>query len=184
MRRYWIVVCVVFVVVLSACAPQGSAPSSEEQAETVAAQDPVNINACLSFHQVALVETLSDPIPDYTVLSDFMVDSFEVAIWPMSTEQLSPEEAVVALESTLLPPGSGVTFSEDEDIAALLGVDPFESYPDAVGFMFSRGWGAEGADEAVLIFSWDTEGNHYWRGILLARGGFSPLASDEADPSG
>jgi hypothetical protein len=183
-RRYWIVVLVVFVFVLSACGPQDSAPAAEEQARTAAAEDSfVGINACLAFYQVALVETLSEPVPDYAVLRDFMGDTFDVAIWPGSAEQLSSEEAVELLGNTFLPPGSQITFPEDQDIAALLGIDPYELYPDAVGFAFSRGWGAEGTDEAVLIYGWGADGNHYWRGILLARGGFAPQLSDEAVPS-
>jgi hypothetical protein len=184
-RRLRIVVWAVFMLVLSACGSQEADPISEEQTEAAVAGDSfVGINACLTFYQVALVEMLSEPVQDYAALQGFMGDTFEVTIWPGSAEQLSPEEAVALLEDTLLPPGSQITFPEDADIEALLGVDPYTLYPDAVGFMFSRGWGAEGADEAVLIYNWGADGNHYWRGILLARGGFAPLPSDETAAGG
>lgn len=119
-----------------------------------------------------LLDALSAP-RDYEGLTRFMGDSFEILIWYGSGEQMAPSEAVRVLREVFLPPDNVLTYNLDADLATLIGTDPFEFYPQAVGFALSQGWGAGGGDEAILVINQNPDGSFYWSSILLANGGFA-----------
>jgi len=56
----------------------------------------------------------------------------------------------------------------------VLGIDPYDFYGNlsVVDFMLMRGWGADGADEALIVIGQRPDGSYYWHGILLAIGSF------------
>ena len=63
------------------------------------------------------------------------------------------------------------------DWASLLG-DPFPFFlyfPDQVITpVLVKGWGTQGADEAVMIIAHRSNGNLYWRDLFVAQGTFAP----------
>jgi hypothetical protein len=124
----------------------------------------------------SLVLALGTP-RDYGHLATLMGDPFEILIWYGNGEQMSPAEAVEALQNAFLPPDNTVSFDEEVDIASVMGIDPHEFYdnPIVVDFMFTRGWGADGTDEALIVIGQKPDGDYCWLGILLAPGGFKPL---------
>jgi hypothetical protein len=122
----------------------------------------------------ALVLALNNQPRNYEEMTNLMGDSFEIMIWHGNGEQLSPAEAANALQTFLLPPENTISF-EDVDIASVLGIDPHNYYnnPEIVDFMFTRGWGEAGTDEALLVIGQKADGMYYWSGVLLASGAFA-----------
>ena len=173
-----------FLFVVSAC--QGSVASNKGEAtqevisatltpvpETSDETDIPLLDPAFGFKQ-ALVLALNTQPRNYEEMITLMGDSFEVLIWYGNGEQLVPTEAVNALQTFLLPPENTLSF-EEIDIAALMGIDPHDYYnnPEIVEFMFTRGWGETGTDEALLVIGQKPDGAYYWSGILLANGAFA-----------
>ena len=70
-----------------------------------------------------------------------------------------------------------LTLEKQVDWASLLG-DPFpffRFFPDEVITpVLVKGWGAQGADEAVMIIAHRSDGSLYWRDLFVAQGTFAP----------
>jgi hypothetical protein len=120
----------------------------------------------------ALLLALTPP-RNYDALTDYMGDSFEIMIWYGNGEQMAPAEAADALQNAFLPPGNTLTFEEADAATPLLGGNPYQLYPFAADFFFTRGWGAAGEDEALLYIAQNPDGSFYWSGMLYANGGFA-----------
>lgn len=123
----------------------------------------------------SLIRALGTQPRDYGAMAGLMGESFEIMIWYGNGEQMPPAEAAAALESTFLPAGNPLTFSEIEDLdmGSLIGGNPFQIYPNAVDFLFSSGWGASGMDEVLITIGQQADGSYYWQGILYANNGFA-----------
>ncbi len=150
----------------------GEAPADEAVvAEAPAAAAPVSIQ---EFKQ-ALTAALTAGPRDYAALGSLMGDPFEIMIWYGNGEQMTPSDAVSALQNTFLPPANVVTYAEltEIDTDALFGGNPFQLYPNAVDFLFSQGWGPSGTDEVLIYIGQGPDGSYYWQGILYANGGFA-----------
>ena len=80
------------------------------------------------------------------------------------------------MQQNYLLEGNPIAFDETADLVALLGgVEPQGILgPDAnvVAVPLSTGWGAGGADEAMLFIAETVDGSYLWKGFLLAGGGF------------
>jgi hypothetical protein len=70
-----------------------------------------------------------------------------------------------------------LTLEKQVDWASLLG-DPFpffRFFPEQVITpILVKGWGPQGADEAVMIIAHRSDGSLYWRDLLVAQGTFAP----------
>jgi hypothetical protein len=139
-------------------------PSAEE--------GPASGDPAFGFKQ-ALVLALSAPPRDYAALTTYMSDSFEIMIWYGNGEQMPPAQAATSLENAFLPPGNTLTFVDNPDYEALIGGNPFQFYVGAYDFLFARGWGSSGNDEAILTISEEADGSYTWSGILYANDGFA-----------
>jgi len=149
-------------------------PTEAVQAEVESApaeEGPASGDPLFGFKQ-ALVLALSTPPRDYAALTTYMGDSFDFMIWYGNGERMAPAEAATALESTFLPPGSTLTFEGDPDFQALMDENPYQLFGNAADFLWARGWGSSGNDEALLIISEGADGSPYWSGILYAVDGF------------
>jgi hypothetical protein len=130
---------------------------------------PVAPDPVWGFKQ-ALILALGAP-RDYPGLTHLMGDSFEIMIYYGNGEQMAPQDAVTALENAFLPPSCNVTF-EEGDYNQLIGFNPYQMYVSVTDFAFSRGWGPECKDEALLYIVQRPDGSFYWGGVLLAYEGF------------
>jgi hypothetical protein len=76
-----------------------------------------------------------------------------------------------------LSPAPDLTLEKQVDWASLLG-DPFpffRFFPDEVITpVLVKGWGPQGADEAVMIIAHRSDGSLYWRDLFVAEGTFAP----------
>jgi hypothetical protein len=70
-----------------------------------------------------------------------------------------------------------LTLEKEVDWASLLG-DPFpffSFFPDQVITpVLVKGWGPQGADEAVMIIAHRSDGSLYWRDLFVAQGAIAP----------
>jgi hypothetical protein len=76
-----------------------------------------------------------------------------------------------------LSPAPDLTLEKQVDWASLLG-DPFpffRFFPDEVITpVLVKGWGPQGADEAVMIIAHRSDGSLYWRDLFVTQGTFAP----------
>jgi hypothetical protein len=165
-------------------APDGGEALVEAVEETGAAEAPAP--ASIQEFKQALAAALTSGPRDYTALENLMGDSFEIMIWYGNGKQMTPAEAVTALQSAFLPPTNVITYSEltEIDPNALFGGNPFQLYPNAVDFLFSQGWGESGNDEVLIYIGQEQDGTYYWQGVLYANDGFasSPISASEWVP--
>ena len=135
----------------------------------------------LSALETDLLAALAGP-RDYEVLTGFMANQFEVSVYGGGGVVVEPDEAALTMQSDILPAEAIFSYTLNNDFmgdefAELLGTDPVEFFGgQVVGLTFTEGWGEEGADEALLLYGQRENGTYYWKGILIAPGGFpSPL---------
>lgn len=135
-----------------------------------------------SFEQ-ALVGALNDR--DYESLKGMMGESFMLAYWQSEGTAYTPELAVEQLQQNLLNASTPITVYPNQDLAALLGMDPLTIVgPEAteVSPLFINGVGAEGKDEAILFTAKRPDGGLYWYGMLFAKEGFAKSGTIVIEP--
>ena len=115
---------------------------------------------------------------DYEALSGLMGESLTIGYWLSEGQVLTPDQAIEQLQLNLLPDPSGASFIRDRALFPDLGnFDPATAFgPDVqvVDLVYSRGWGAEGLDEAILTIAQNADGTQYWQGIIYGSAGFTP----------
>jgi hypothetical protein len=129
-----------------------------------------------SFQQM-LVDALN--VRDYELLKSLMGDPFMIGYWQSEGTTNTPEQAIEQLQRNLLISSAPVIADTDEDLAALLGMDPVTiPSPEVVEAtpLLTTGWGPEGKDEAILFLAQGPDGNLYWYGMLFAKDGFAGIA--------
>jgi hypothetical protein len=86
-------------------------------------------------------------------------------------------EAAHLILDKYLSQAPDLTLEKQVDWARLLG-DPFpffRFFPDEVITpVLVKGWGPQGADEAVMIIAHRSDGSLYWRDLFVAQGTFAP----------
>jgi hypothetical protein len=200
-RWTWLLPVAAVVVAQLACGLPGAAEQPGDTAEPVETAAPIPTQTPLPPAEATAEATAEEPNPDpafgfkqglllaltpprdYGALADRMGSSFEIMIWYGNGEQMSPGEAIDALQNVFLPPGNELVFEDIEAVTPYLGGSPFLLYPQAADFMFARGWGVSGEDEALLYIAQAPDGSFYWSGMLYANGGFAanPLPGSSAD---
>jgi len=110
---------------------------------------------------------------DYEALQALMGEIFAIGYWLSEGQRLTPEEAVEQLRLNLLPNPSAVSFIYDRNQFPDLGdVDPVAVFgPDVqiIELIYSRGWGIDGLEEAILAIAQNADGSQYWHGMLSGR---------------
>lgn len=124
---------------------------------------------------------------DYAGLQAMMGDAFVLGVYRAEGMTLDPSAARTALETQYLPPAAHAVDTTD-DRTAFPAIDPpLQTLLDPAlvvdQLLFSRGWGADGAGEAVLVLAEDAGGRVYWHGMLLATAGFAAAAGDAPYPA-
>lgn len=154
-----------------------TASSGDDTSSAVATATPVEsaVYTALGPFQEDLLEGITIN-RDYGLLQSLMGDSFAIGYWQSEGVTLSPAEASLELEATLLPPQAFVAYTLTGDLSSLLdGIDPLSVFgPDigAVRAIHSTGWGVDGEGEAMLVIAQRPEGTYYWHGIIYAGSGF------------
>lgn len=110
-------------------------------------------------------------------------DNFFVAEWaPNTPEEVTfarheRNEAAGLLLDRYLSQAPGLSLKLQVDWESMFG-EPFPFYtyfPDEVITpVLARGWGPQGADEAVMIIGHRRDGSLYWRGVFVTQGTFAP----------
>lgn len=122
---------------------------------------------------------------DYDALIDLMADPFTVGYWRSEGVSLTPAEAKDLLFTSLLPVEADIDTTTDRSRFPRLDGAPVEAMfgPDVVvhAVLFSRGWGADGAGEALLYLS-EVDGGVRWHGLIWAATGFEDGAAGDAAP--
>ena len=127
---------------------------------------------------------------DYGALEARMADPFVLGLYRSEGRSLPPAEARASLEADVLPPGAAPVVTT-ADRAAFPAVDPpletmFDPALRVHELLFSRGWGADGQGEAVLVLAEQADGAVVWHGVVVAPAGvgggrgsdFVPMLSD------
>ena len=145
-------------------------------------EDPGGPQHGLSGEQfdTALIEALESK--DLAKLRGLMGSRFTLAYWRSEGSDLNAEAALAEMSQTVLAGAAMPRASTGIDNAALLeGADPLAFFrPDAARAIFFDFVGQQGTDQALVIIGRDaTTGVRYWKGILVAFGGFSHL--DDGD---
>ena len=112
------------------------------------------------------------------LLGENTTDPVALGFWPEPTQALDQATFLETLGEDYLVGAANVTLSGDaEDMVSPLGDQNPALYFDGVAKIievrFSRGWGADGAGEALLYFVQQSNGQVRLGGILLAPVGFS-----------
>jgi hypothetical protein len=159
----------------------GGVPTAEPTAPEVVEEEapPPGGDPAFGFKQ-ALLLALTPP-RDYNSLSSYMGDHFEIIHWYGGFDAFAPADMGNILADSYLPPGQTLTFEENVDYNALIGDSPYLLYPFAADFWYTKGWGTDGMDEALILIAQHPDGMYYWYGLLYAAGGFG---QPEAAPSG
>ncbi len=121
---------------------------------------------------------------DFGKLRGMMGSSFTLAGWRSEGRFLTPEVALSELSQTALGSGATPAASTGVDPSELLeGANPLNFFPpDAVRAVYFDFVGANGTDQALAIIGSDpTTGSRYWKGILVAMGGFHQDQPDLSD---
>jgi len=108
------------------------------------------------------------------------------AFWQSQGTSYTPDQAIQQLQTNYLGTTS-LTPNYSKDLTTLLGgSDPYS----IVGLnasnsqaLFVSGWGLDGKGEAILYFTRLPDGTPYWHSVLIAPGGFIPLAAAPAPAS-
>lgn len=113
---------------------------------------------------------------DFDALQAMMADPFLLALYRAEGTTLDPAAARAALASTHLPATAHAIVTTD-DRAAFPAVDPpletlFDPALRVHQLLFSRGWGADGRAEAVLVLAEAADGRVVWHGVVVAPTGF------------
>ena len=107
-------------------------------------------------------------------LLGYMGEIFRIGYWQSEGVEYTKEEAMRAIETSLLPsiPG-GMAFTQDETLfPPLFGMQPEQIFsPDAniVEVVYSEGWGQEGLGAALLYFAEKPNGEYYFYGMVVAQ---------------
>ena len=160
-RMFWIPLLLIAVILLAGCTAMPLALRS--------AAPPT-----LDEFRASLIANLVSR--NYAGLQAQMGSPFVFAAWQGTAQEMTPADAMAALQSSLFDESAQMTFVADEVIAAWLGgADPLALWPetvnpvDAIGI---AGLGAGGAAAAVLVIAEYPEGGYYWYAALVAEEGF------------
>jgi hypothetical protein len=119
---------------------------------------------------------------NYELLQALMDDSFGFAFWLSEGYEANPQRAIDELQLTYLRPEHNIAFEEIvPDLSAALGenrdiLSIWNPAANPVSALYSKGWGPEGDNEAILIVTELSDGILAWDGMVIARqeiGGFS-----------
>ena len=121
---------------------------------------------------------------NYDALQAMMGDAFVLGLYRSEGMTLDPAAARTALETQHLPPADHAVDATD-DRTAFPAIDPpleamFDPALIVNALLFSRGWGADGRGEAVLVLAERADGTVYWHGMVLAPSGFGGATGDAA----
>lgn len=110
-------------------------------------------------------------------------EEFSIANWMLNTpegvtfERYGRYQAARWILDNYLSQAPDLILEKQVDWASLLG-DPFpffRFFPDQVITpVLVKGWGPQGADEAVIIIAHRSDGSLYWRDLFVAQGTFAP----------
>ncbi len=113
---------------------------------------------------------------DYAALEAMMDDPFVLGLYRSEGRTLPPTEARASLEADALPPGAAPVVTTADRIAFPAVDPPLETMFDPAlrvhQLLFSRGWGADGQGEAVLVLAERPDGAVTWHGVVVAPAGF------------
>lgn len=112
---------------------------------------------------------------DYSKMQSMMGERFILAGWRSEGRELSPEAAIADMQQNAFHPNATPAAAFGMDTRALLeGADPLAFFPpDAVRAFYMMGLGERTADEALVIVGRNPNtGKLYWKGLLVAFGGF------------
>ncbi len=114
---------------------------------------------------------------DYAGLQGMMGHSFGLVQWGGAAVERPPAIAVLTLRDRYLGAGSAVAFAVDADRVALLAdlnLDALWDQPlELADTLYITGLGMNQRDEAMLLIARAADESLYWRGIVVAPGGFA-----------
>lgn len=118
-----------------------------------------------------LLADLSPTSRDYASLEAYMGNPFTIVYLGQEPSGVEPTEGAELLRAEVLTPENEMLEITDADLSAILGQSPEEFFGSGEAFILTSGWGADGADEGILIIR-QREDVFIWDGVLLQEGGF------------
>ena len=168
--HFWILLILIATAVLGGCV---TAPVNLQPAP------PPNITD----FKASLVANLVSR--NYDELQTQMGSPFVIAYWQGSGQEMTPADAMAALQSSLLEPATQLTFVTAEVVTEWLGgVDPLTLWPETVNPVDAfgiSGLGAEGKGQAILVIAEYPDGSFYWYAVLVAVDGFDGTTAKPPD---
>jgi len=118
---------------------------------------------------------------DYEGLQGMMGNSFSLTQWQATGVERPPAIAIMTLRDRYLGAGSDLLFPTDVDPLARLAeadLETLSTSPVALAdAIYLSGLGSMQRDEAILLLARNSEDALYWRGIVIAPGGFEATAT-------
>lgn len=155
-------------------APAAQAPTAAPTAAPIGGQE--NLTAAdFSDRLITALES-----KDFAALQSLMGSRFALAFWRSEGSELAPDAAVAMLQQGVLASGAAPAVVTGVDPVSLLeGADPLAFFPpDAVDTLVFERVGQDGQSQALVIIGQDpASGRFYWKGMLVAMGGFVPTPS-------
>ncbi len=109
---------------------------------------------------------------DYAALAGLMTDPWNLAFFRSQSLSVSRDLALEQLRENYLGPGQ-VFVDLSVDARQLL-AGQISVAPDVTHVVFSTGWGADRADDALLLFGVDASGQARWGGMIYIFGALRP----------
>jgi hypothetical protein len=110
-------------------------------------------------------------------LRPLMRDVFAVGYWQSEGGVVTTGDALTLLGEDFLSGPGPVVLLPDIDPATITDDLALLQGANTARIVFSQGWGATGADQALIAIGVDEGGSAYWYGMVYARGGFIDLAT-------
>lgn len=174
--------------------PTTAEPPAPAPTETAAAETPAGseLDADFDAFSAALQTALAQRT--FADLEPHMSDPFGLGAYRSEWQQLTPADALVQLMNWL-PAGAAIEFTpQNVDLSVMLdGQNPFMMLgPDVqvAAVWHMTGWGATGADEAMLFVTEGADGRYALSALLVAPGGFIsainelPIVDEQPAPVG
>lgn len=153
--------------------PRPDAPAAGGAATATSGDTPAS-DSLLAGYEDALIMAVTSR--NYDMMQNLMGNPFTITGWRSSGTTWAPTNAAEQLRTRFYGPENDVTFPEPQpDLNELLGRDPAAMWGETVNVvstLYSRGWGRQGNDDAILVIARRPDGAFYWHGVVFATGGF------------
>jgi hypothetical protein len=114
---------------------------------------------------------------DFAQLEKQMGNAFLIQFVDGASGMITITDAVTILRESLLAGAASVVIDETLDARSVTNADLTSMSFNVEQALFSRGWGENAGDHALILIARDVNSEPYFAGLIYARGGFAGIAA-------